>query len=96
MKAVTFLLWQLREIRFIQRFAFLHGRKGYVLGITVDGNALFQRATLYRINGAVVTLIETTVDRAFFLLIGRMFKYCWKGRQQIINELLNNTDQLAG
>ena len=49
----------------------------------------FQRGALDHIQGAVVALVEDAVDGALLLLVRRMLEHRRKGRQQVVNQVID-------
>ena len=89
MEAFAISLRQLRKLGLIQRLAITHRRKCHVAAVAIERHAFFQGQTLDHIQRTVVTLIEAAVDRAFALLIRRVFKHCREGRQQVVDQVID-------
>ena len=92
-KTLALLFGQLRKLGFIQCLAVAHRRKGDVAAVAVQGHAFFQRQTLDHIQRAVIPLIKAPVDGAFTLLIGRVLKHRRKGRQQVVDQTIDVSDE---
>ncbi len=84
---------QLGELGFVQRLAFLHGREGDIGAVAIESDLLFQGELLDHIQRLVVALIEAAVDGALLLLETRMLEYRRKGRQQVVDQLIDIGDE---
>ncbi|MCY1428928.1 hypothetical protein D9M71_448270 [compost metagenome] len=93
MEALAFGLRQLGEVRLVQRLAVLHRREGDVGAVAIQGDVLLQRQLLDHVQGTVVTLVESAVDGTLLLLEGRRLEYRRKGRQQVVDQLIDVGDQ---
>ena len=89
MKTFALSLRQLGELGLVQRLAVLHRGEGDVAAVAVQGYLFFQRGALDHIQGAVVALVEDAVDGALLLLVRRMLEHRRKGRQQVINQVVD-------
>ena len=89
MKALALSLWQLGKLGLIQRLTVLHWGKGNIGAVAVQRHVLLQRGAFNHIEGAVVTLIEDAVDGAFLLLVRRVLEHRWKGRQQVVDQVID-------
>ena len=88
-KTFALSLRQLGELGLVQRLAVLHRGEGDVAAVAVQGHLFFQRGALDHIQGAVVALVEDAVDGALLLLVRRMLEHRRKGRQQVINQVVD-------
>ncbi len=86
---------QLREFGFVQRLAIAHRREGHVAAVAIQRHAFFQGQALDHIQGAVITLIETAIDRAFALLISRVFEHGREGCQQVVDQMVDIANKSA-
>ena len=88
-KTLALGLRQLGELGLVQRLAVLHRGEGDVAAVAVQGHLFFQRGALDHIQGAVVALVEDAVDGALLLLVRRMLEHRRKGRQQVVDQVID-------
>ncbi|MNM90737.1 hypothetical protein D3C81_1030090 [compost metagenome] len=93
MEALAVGLRQLAEFGLVQRLAVLHRREGDVGAVAVQGDALLQRQLLDHVQGAVVALVEDALDGALLLLVTRRLERRRKGRQQVVDQLVDVVHQ---
>ena len=84
---------QLSELGFIQCLAVGHRGKGDIGAVAVQGHALLQRQLLDHVQRLVVALVEAAIDGALLLLVGRCFEHCREGGQQIVDQLVDISDE---
>ncbi len=96
MKAFALGFRQLGELSLIQGLAFAHRRESDVAAVAVERDLFLQRQTLDHIQCTVITLVESAVDGAFLLLIGRVLEHGRKGRQQVVDQAVDVTDEGTG
>ncbi|MNO80575.1 hypothetical protein D3C76_717870 [compost metagenome] len=96
MEAFALGFRQLGELRLVQRLAFEHRGEGDVAAVAVQRDLFFQRQPLDHVQRLVVALVERSVDGAFFLLVGRVLEHRRKGRQQVVDQAVDVTDEGTG
>ncbi len=96
MEALAVGLRQLGELGLVQRLAVRHRGEGDVAAVAVQRHALLQRQALNHVQRLVVALVEATVDGALLLLVGRRLEHRREGGQQVVDQLIDIGDEIAG
>ena len=89
-------LRQQSELSVVQPLAVTHRGEGQRGTVAVQHDIALQRLTLDDLDGAVVTPVEALVDGVLALLEGRVLEGRRKGRQQVVDQLLDIVNQLRG